>query len=359
MKRTIILFIFVSAFFAYALPVAWINEIHYDNEGADHNEFVEVVVLNPEKYYLDDMALYMVNGYNGRCYFMDTVQWFELGERVGDYQFYIWYKAGIQNDCDGMHFVFKDTLLDILAYEGSFVGTTAPSTGLVFPDIGVCENPDSPDTCSIYLSSYKGSEWVYGKATPGYLNPGQILIENSTALKINQFRAKKIDKRIVIFWSAENETDIISYKLYKNRLLLAKIDKNEDGQSNYSYCDNSILPINNNQYTLSTIHLSGNETFLDSLKCSLPEQREIGLGIPFPNPFNPSIEIPFTLKEVSEIEISIFDLSGDCVYSYSNPEEDIGDHRLKVDMSDQTSGTYLLMFKNEDMTSTKKLTLIK
>jgi hypothetical protein len=258
-----------------------------------------------------------------------------------------------------MHFVYKDTLLDILAYEGSFVGTTAPSTGLTFPDIGVCENPDSPDTCSIYLSGFKGSEWVYGKASPGCCNPGQCLIDQSTALNIEQFRAKRIQDKIIILWSSGNEADIKSYKLYKNGVFLAEIDKNENGKYSYSYCDNSEPYLSKHQYLLSSIHLSGNETILDTLECSLPALRGPSLGKPFPNPFNPYVEIPFSLSEKSAIEINIYNLSGKSVYSYTKPEQNIGNHTIKIDMSDQVSGTYFISFKNGEKTAVKKLSLVK
>lgn len=361
MKGTIIFLILVCAVFAYALPVAWINEIHYDNIGADRDEFVEVVVLNPENYYSDDIALYMINGSTGQAYCLNTVRDFELGERIGDYQFYTWYRRGIQNDCEGMHFVFKDTLLDILSYEGSFVGVTKPSTGLVFPDVGVCENSDSPDSCSIYLSGFKGSEWLFGKATPGERNPGQSLLENSSALVLEQYRSKIVGREVLIIWSCSNESNILSYMLYRNGRFIGKIDKKDTpGAHTYSYRDDDSTPrLNDNQYILSSLHLSGDETFLDTLKCSLPIQREIGLGKPFPNPFNPFIEIPFTLSEKEKVEINIFDLAGTCVYSYTCPQHEIGDFTIKVDMKDQSTGTYLIEFKNNDKTEVKKVMLLK
>ena len=49
MKRTVLtLFALLVLPFGTALgqPNAWINEIHYDNDGGDTGEFVEVVVEN-------------------------------------------------------------------------------------------------------------------------------------------------------------------------------------------------------------------------------------------------------------------------------------------------------------------------
>ncbi len=360
MKGTIIFFMCVCALFAHALPIAWINEIHYENIGTDKNEFVEVVVLNPEDYYLDDLALYLVNGYNGVCYSLDTVQEFELGERVGNYQFYIWYKRGLQNDTEGMHLVFRDTTLDIIAYEGSFTGCSEPSTGLVFPDICVCENNASPDTCSVYRCAGRDSEWMFGVATPGSCNVGQNFNERSSKLILNEFKIKLIDTDPLIIWSCSQEDDICKYKLYKNRHLIYEVEKSfNNDQNTYHYHDHAKFKINNSEYILSQLHLNGNETFLDTLICSLPTHRDIGLGIPFPNPFNPIISLPYTLENTGDIDISVNDLFGKQVYHIHKHIHAKGAYLHQIDMSDFASGEYILQFKKDQKVISHKISLIK
>ena len=47
---------------------AWINEIHYDNSGTDVDEFIEVVIQNPENYNLADFLVHLYNGNDGLMY---------------------------------------------------------------------------------------------------------------------------------------------------------------------------------------------------------------------------------------------------------------------------------------------------
>lgn len=355
MKGTIIFLILVWASFVCALPIAWVNEIHYDNVGTDHDEFVEVVVLNPENHYLDDIALYMINGSNGRAYCLNTVQDFTPGDRVGDYQFYVWYQRGIQNDCEGMHLVFKDSLLDILAYEGSFAGVTAPSTGLIFPDVGVSENPDTPDTCSIYLCGHKGSEWAYGTASPGSPNPGQCLLEVSSNIKLIYFKIKSFDFYNSLIFQTGDDSHVKCYTLYKNNRFIACLNKNET--NNYKYNDKEHNIIDPTVYVLSWTNYSGIETFLDTLEYSLPACRDIGLGIPFPNPFNPVVKIPICGDGTRNIELQIYDLSGKMILNKSYIPD--GTRNLSIDMSSYPSGNYIVKFTEGEHVITRQIFLQK
>ena len=79
MKERILLCLCFLWSVLFALPVAWINEIHYDNAGTDANEFVEVIVKDPETVYLGDLVLYMYNGYDGTIYCLDAIEEFEIG----------------------------------------------------------------------------------------------------------------------------------------------------------------------------------------------------------------------------------------------------------------------------------------
>ncbi|MDZ7821523.1 MAG: hypothetical protein U5N26_06765 [Candidatus Marinimicrobia bacterium] len=97
MKRELFSLVLCAVFsLLRAVPNAWINEIHYDNEGLDQNEFVEVIVADPEALSLPDLTLYMYNGRNGEPYCLDCISEFIPGERVGPFQYYTWYQRGIQ-----------------------------------------------------------------------------------------------------------------------------------------------------------------------------------------------------------------------------------------------------------------------
>lgn len=160
---------------------AWINEIHYDDAGADMNEFVEIVINNTGGYTLANFQVDLYNGSGGASYGSETLDNFTVGSTVGDYTIYYWNPSSIQNGApDGIALSYNGTLIQFLSYEGTFDGVGGPANGVTSTDIGVSQN-GSPEGESLYLtgtgSGYGDFTWTGPAATetPGAVNTGQTL----------------------------------------------------------------------------------------------------------------------------------------------------------------------------------------
>ena len=155
----------------------WINEIHYDNDGSDTGEFVEIAGTAGT-----DLAGWSLVGYNGNgggtyaTVSLSGVLPDEGGCRgTLDFAF-----AGLQNGSpDGIALV-DDTgqVVEFLSYEGSLTATNGPAAGMTSIDIGVSEPTSSPVGYSLQLVG-TGSEaadfvWQAPAAdSPGSRNVGQ------------------------------------------------------------------------------------------------------------------------------------------------------------------------------------------
>lgn len=364
-KKTFLLCLIFYVGFVMAVPHAWINEIHYDNEGTDVNEFVEVVVESPEGWYLGDLALYMYNGYDRMPYCLDTVDEFELGERIGQFQFYVWYQRGIQNDMEGMILVFKDTLCDIIAYEGSFIGANDPALGKEFPDIGVYETGHGSDTNSIYLSGMPGSDWLYGRATPGELNTVQEISELELPVVLSNFYAKLMDDRILLRWQSESESENSHYHLYRNGLNIASIEGKGTTTipNSYSFMDENVSAGINYNYILSNIDYSGKETYLDTLTTSKikppNELKPFTLGLPRPNPFNPVCVVKLYVQEAVDIKMELLDLAGKKIMNVLEQNMTVGEHDIIINLDKYASGKYLVHCSSRDKLEILEIVMIK
>ena len=179
-------FIFLMlALFAFDVNAqnAWINELHYDNDGGDAGEFVEIVIENAGIYTLSDFQLNLYNGSStsGASYFSETVNNFTIGSTLGNYTFYYLLTPGIQNGApDGLALSYQGTLISgqFLSYEGSFDATDGPASGITSTDIGVSEPSTTPVGESLQLSgtgtSYTDFSWqAPATATIGDINTGQ------------------------------------------------------------------------------------------------------------------------------------------------------------------------------------------
>lgn len=84
----------------------------------------------------------------------------------------------------------------------------------------------------------------------------------------------------------------------------------------------------------------------------------------FPNPFNPSTEIAYSLKETGKVKIEIYNLKGQLVKTLVNDTMPQGDHTITWNGKDQrghgvSSGVYLYKMQVGSYTSTKKMMLMK
>ncbi len=86
---------------------------------------------------------------------------------------------------------------------------------------------------------------------------------------------------------------------------------------------------------------------------------EFSLSQNYPNPFNPTTTIPFSLREASRVEISIYSILGQKVATIVNEQYPAGSHAVRWDARNLASGMYIYRMQAKGFTQTKKLILLK
>lgn len=139
--------------------IPFINEIHYDNIGADNNEFVEIVALANSD--LSLWYLYTYNGSNGEVLNSYNLSNATLINQQYGFDFIVMNINGLQNGSpDGL--VLTDAMgaiIQFLSYEGDFVATNGVAQGLTSTNIGVSESNSTPRGFSLQLSGI-GSKYA-------------------------------------------------------------------------------------------------------------------------------------------------------------------------------------------------------
>ena len=132
------------------LAEVYINEIHYDNAGADSGEMVEVA--GPAGTDLSGWSLALYNGNGGATYGSILLTGILPDQKAGIGTL-AFEAGGLQNGSpDGLALVAPDsTLIEFLSYEGSFTGIGGPADGVTSTDIGVSEPGDTPVGLSLQL----------------------------------------------------------------------------------------------------------------------------------------------------------------------------------------------------------------
>ena len=84
-----------------------------------------------------------------------------------------------------------------------------------------------------------------------------------------------------------------------------------------------------------------------------------GLSPNYPNPFNPSTKIEFTLPKESDVRISVYNVTGEELFTAAAGNYKAGRHEVNINMSDHSSGVYFVRMVAGEKNFTNKIILLK
>lgn len=130
----------------------FINELHYDNDGTDTGEAVEIA--GPAGTDLTGWSLVLYNGSGGAPYNTNALTGTIPDEGNGFGTLAFSYPTnGIQNGSpDGLALLNDGAVVQFLSYEVVFTAVGGPADGLTSTDIGVSESSSTPAGLSLQLT---------------------------------------------------------------------------------------------------------------------------------------------------------------------------------------------------------------
>ena len=198
-----------------------------------------------------------------------------------------------------------------------------------------------------------------------YFAPGLSL-----PVELTSFTAENIKGEIILKWQTATETNNSGFEI--ERLKDYKIEKLQDwikigfveGKGTTAEVTNYIFQDKINEpgtysYRLKQIDFDGNFSYSNVVEVNVGTPTEFILYQNFPNPFNPSTTIKFSLPLKANIEISVFNSLGEKVADVFNGELEGGYHEVNFNASQLSSGVYLYQLKTADNVFLKKMVLLK
>jgi hypothetical protein len=79
----------------------------------------------------------------------------------------------------------------------------------------------------------------------------------------------------------------------------------------------------------------------------------------FPNPFNPSTNIPFDLPQAEHVKLEIFTIAGQKVETLLNKKMKAGNHEVEFNAQNLSSGIYFYRIEAGEFQDVKKMILIR
>ena len=92
---------------------------------------------------------------------------------------------------------------------------------------------------------------------------------------------------------------------------------------------------------------------------SKPVSDTFALHPNFPNPFNPSTTLQFSIPERSHVTLKIYDVMGRDIFTLVDQKLSSGTHSSQWDGSNHPSGIYFLQLENLGETHRQKIILMK
>jgi hypothetical protein len=221
----------------------------------------------------------------------------------------------------------------------------------------------------IELSRYMVSatvENVFGLM--GYHN----LINIVVPVELTSFTAQLSDYQVLLQWQTSTETNNQGFEIqrkiiqYDNKgeweLLGFTVGKGTTTEPQfYSFNDDvSSLNATSFVYRLKQVDYDGSFEYSNEVtveNSTFPERYSLSQN--FPNPFNPSTTIEFTLPKKEFVTITIYDVLGNEVTTLVNEEFNAGSYKIEFNASTLTSGVYIYKITSGSFTQTRKMTLMK
>lgn len=254
------------------------------------------------------------------------------------------------------------------------------------------------ETDALWGAYYQGGEWHEVQASEGVISfvvtaskDAEVPIvlgdlDPTLSVTLATFTAVlTADLHVQIAWMSESETDHAGYNLLRSEVqeLSTAMRINDtminEGiatgtQMSYIYTDTQVYHDATYYYWLESVSLSGETEYYGPITVYVNANGE-GPGIPeipletklysaFPNPFNPSTNLRYSMKEAGDVRIDVYNLKGQILKTFHNSHNLPGYYQVNWDGRDMNgrvvgTGVYFYRMTSGQYSATRKMVLAK
>lgn len=235
-------------------------------------------------------------------------------------------------------------------------------------------------------------DYMYKELTPGTANSATVGVENSTGtvgvqctyngsgplepvpqmgiriypvpgvptpVTLTSFYANVEPTGVLLSWNTASEIECHSWNLERNGEVVATLaghGTTSEPQS-YSYLDQ--VGNGTYTYTLKQVDISGSVNTMGDLTVTVGAVTKFALNSNYPNPFNPSTVISYSIPEASKVTLNVYDISGRMVGTLVNGWKGIGNHEVTFDGTGLSSGVYIYELTAGNFKANGKMVMMK
>lgn len=183
---------------------------------------------------------------------------------------------------------------------------------------------------------------------------------------ITTFEGESRSDGIALSWAIRSDEGIRGYRLYRKGASDGREIALNDaliGPAVTNYLDGRVEPGARYAYTLVVVEADGGETRSQSIEVAA-RSWGLSLGQNFPNPFNPTTQIAFTLPQQEHVFLSVYDAGGRLVKTLVSETLGPGAHNAAWNGTNAAgepvaSGIYFYRLRAGKASLTRKMILLK
>jgi hypothetical protein len=186
-------------------------------------------------------------------------------------------------------------------------------------------------------------------------------------VELTSFYGKESSNKIVLYWTTATEVNNFGFEVQRknygsefwSQIGFVNGNGNSNSPKSYSFTDNSTAIGTIFFYRLKQFDTDGAFHYSDSIEVAL-KNLNYSLNQNFPNPFNPSTIIEFSIPEDAEgAKLTIYDTLGQEVTVLLNGKIEAGRYQYLWNASGNSSGLYIYRLETDKFNSIKKMILLK
>jgi hypothetical protein len=165
-------------------------------------------------------------------------------------------------------------------------------------------------------------------------------------VELTSFRAIQNGRTVVLDWETATEGNNMGFEIHRSvdsvsfqAIGFIRGNGTTTRPHSYQFID-ADAPEGMVYYKLRQIDMNGVSDFTTVVLLNFVATRDFVVFPNYPNPFNPSTSIKFSLPSFARVEIRVFDVTGRIVLDILPTDMQPGLHSLKFDASNLASGSY-------------------
>lgn len=230
--------------------------------------------------------------------------------------------------------------------------------------------PGSPYTITVTAGAhvlipigYNQNHYVYFSSV-GADDVLRIITSGSLPVELVSFSAIINKSKVQLNWKTATEVNNYGFEVERNRnnnwqkIGFVQGHGNSNSPKYYSFTD---VPNGGTEfkYRLKQIDFDGQYEYSPEVEVNLEVPANFSVKQNFPNPFNPTTKIEFSLPLDNNVEIKVFNVLGMEVATLLNEHRQAGTHTVEFNASNLSSGIYFYKLVSGNYSEIKKMILLR